>query len=102
LGQVSPGTETVSYDESSRTISWNIGTLASGSGFDAVAKEVSVQLALTPSIGQVGNSPILLGNITFNGTDAFTEVPVKTVTESITTKISTDPTYVQGDEMVTK
>lgn len=102
LGKVSPSTETVNYDEASRTISWNIGTLQSGSGFDAVAKEVSVQLALTPSVGQVGNSPVLLGNITFGGIDAFTQATVKSVVESITTKISTDPTYVQGDELVTK
>jgi hypothetical protein len=102
LGKVSPSTENVSYDELKKTLTWDIGTLASGSGFDAVAREVSMQLSLTPSVGQVGNSPILLTNILFSGKDGFTNVPVTTFANPITTKISTDPIYVQGDELVTK
>jgi hypothetical protein len=102
LGKVSPSTETVSYDELKKTIIWDIGTLPSGSGFDAVAREVNVQLSLTPSIGQVGNSPILLTNILFSGKDAFTQAEVTSSADPVTTKISTDPTYVQGDELVTK
>jgi hypothetical protein len=102
LNKISPESEKVTYDESRKTITWDLGTIVSGSGFDAISREVSVQLALTPSIGQVGSAPILLTNISFTGTDSFTNVPVSSNAQAITTRISTDPSYVQGDEDVTK
>ena len=102
LGKVSPTTEGVTYDDLKKTITWDLGTLTSGSGFDAISREVYVQISLTPSLGQVGSVPILLTNITFNGTDAFTAVNVSSNASPITTRISTDPSYVQGNDIVTR
>lgn len=102
LGKVSPTTEDVTYDDLKKTITWDLGTLTSGSGFDAISREVYVQISLTPSLGQVGSAPILLTNITFNGTDAFTAVNVSSNASPITTRISTDPSYVQGNDIVTR
>ncbi len=102
LGKTSPSSENITFDESRKIVTWNIGTLASGSGFDAVGREGVFQVALTPSIGQIGSAPLLASEIVFSGTDAFTGESVSTKAESITTRISSDPSYVQGNERVVK
>jgi hypothetical protein len=100
-GEVS-ASETVSYDEATRVVTWNVGTLPSGAGFSSQAREVFFKVALTPSLGQVGGVPVLLSNIAFTGTDAFTGTGVRVTNASVTTRISSDPGYVNGDETVVK
>jgi hypothetical protein len=102
VGVASAPSESVSYDDTSRTITWNLSTLASGTGFNSPARQVAVQVSITPSTGQVGSIPVLLNNIGLTGTDSFTSTPVSVSAPAVTTKISTDPQYVQGDETVVK
>ena len=101
---VSPASsgDTVSYDASSRTITWNLTKLTSGAGFSSVARQAAFQVSINPSIGQVGSVPILLNNISLTGQDSFTNSSVSASALPVTTKISTDPQYVQGDEEVVK
>jgi hypothetical protein len=101
VGEVS-ASEGVTYDEGTRIITWNVGTLPSGAGFSSQAREVFFKVALTPSLGQVGGVPVLLSNIAFTGTDAFTNTGVRVTNPSVTTRISSDPGYVNGDETVVK
>lgn len=101
--EVSPSEESgLSYNEGTRTVTWSLGTLSSGAGFSSEGKEVSFKLSLIPSLGQIGGAPLLLGNIALTGFDPFTNAPVRVTTQAITTKISSDPRYVQGDEIVVK
>ncbi|MBX4195730.1 hypothetical protein KW796_02110 [Candidatus Parcubacteria bacterium] len=101
-GQTSPSGAEVVYDDSTRTVTWNVGTLPSGAGFSTPGKEAFIKLSLTPSLGQVGAVPILLGSIVFTGTDTFTHNTVRLTNQAVTTRISSDPRYVQGDETVVK
>lgn len=98
---VSPSGE-ITYDAGTRSISWNVGTLVSGAGFSNPGREAFVRLSLTPSLGQVGGVPVLLTNIVFTGIDSFSGSAVRITNSSVTTRISSDPTYVQGDETVVK
>lgn len=100
-GDSSPGSEVV-YDDVSRTVTWNVGTLASGAGFSAPGREAFFRVTLTPSIGQVGGVPVLFGNIAFAGMDSFASSSVRITNSAVTTQISSDPMYVQGDEIVVK
>ena len=102
LGKTSPTSEKVSFDQGSNTFTWTPDSLPSGAGFSAPGKEVSIQVSLTPSIGQIGSAPILVSGIRFTGIDSFTHSNVSVTIPSINTKISTDPKYVQGDEQVVK
>jgi len=102
LSNTSPTTENIVFDEASRTFTWSPTSLPSGSGFSIPGKEVSIQVALTPSIGQVGSAPVLFSGIRFSGTDSFTNSSVSVTIPSVTTRILTDPKYVQGDESVVK
>lgn len=101
--EVAPANDSgLSYNATSRTVSWEIGKLLSGAGFSSSGKEVSLKVSLIPSIGQVGGAPVLMSNITLAGFDSFTASDVRISHPAVTTRISSDPTYVQGDEIVVK
>jgi len=101
--EVAPANDSgLSYNATTRTVSWEIGKLLSGSGFSSPGKEVSFKVSLMPSLGQVGGVPVLVSNITLTGFDSFTASDVRISHPSVTTRISSDPTYVQGDEIVVK
>jgi hypothetical protein len=95
-------TEDITYDQTANKVTWNVGTLSTGAGFSVPGREGTFQVSLSPSIGQVGTVPILVTGITFNGTDTFTKKTVSVVNSAVTTRVSTDPKYVQGDEQVVK
>ncbi len=96
------GADGVTYNESTNTITWNVGTLASGTGFTGAPRESVFQVSLKPSIGQIGTVPSLVTNINFEGKDVFTNLPVTATIPSITTRLSTDSKFVQGDDIVVK
>lgn len=102
LGQVYGEGVNITYDEVSRIMTWHLDTLESGAGFSSPAREAYVQLSLTPSLGQVGGTPVLLNNISFVGNDSFTNTEVKVTNQAVTTMTLQDPNYVQGDEIVVK
>lgn len=102
LGETSPADGSVSYDENTKIVTWQVGTLLSGAGFSSPGREMFFRVELIPSLGQVGGAPVLLSDIIFVGTDTFTKNTVKVVNPAVTTKIYTDPRYVQGDETVVK
>lgn len=102
LGKTSPNSENISYDEIHKTLTWDLGTLVSGSGFDAVGREAAVQISITPSLGQVNSAPILVTNIKFTGVDSFTSAAISTSAEAVTTRTVSDPSFIQGNEIVTR
>ncbi len=97
-----PSNPRVSYNESTRTMTWNLDKLPSGTGFTSSSREMSFRVSLIPSLGQVGGVPVLFGNIVLTGVDSFTNSPIRVSHPAVTTMISTDPQYVQGDEIVVK
>ncbi len=94
--------DVVSYDASSNTVMWNVDTLASGAGFSKPLREAVFQVALKPSIGQIGAVPTLVSGISFSGTDTFANLPVTATIPIITTRLSSDAAFVQGDDTVVK
>lgn len=101
-GGTSAGAETISYDDKTNTVTWNIGSLPSGTGFSTGAREASFQVTLTPSLSQVGTAPSLVTNIAFNGLDTETGKSLSVTAPTITTKLSSDPAFIQGDDIVVK
>lgn len=102
LGKTSPSGETISYNENTNTITWNVGELKSGTGFSTPSREAVVQVSFTPSISQVGTAPTLVGNISFTGTDTFVDRSVTINAPTVTTRITQDPRFIQGDEVVVR
>jgi len=102
VGASQSGSDTVSYNSTNRTVTWNMSTLTSGTGFSTPARQAAIQVSISPSVGQIGSVPILLTNISLTGQDSFTNSAISVTAPPVTTKISTDPQYVQGDEQVVK
>lgn len=99
LGSEDPS---ITYDDKTNTVSWEVGTLNSGVGFSSPVDQANFKVSLTPSLGQVGGVPALITNLAFEGLDSFTKSNIRLSNPDVTTRISSDPTYVQGDETVVK
>lgn len=99
-GVVSPASESVTFNPVGGEVTWEIGNLPIGIGISKPIKEVSFQIALLPSLSQVGNIPRLIEETTLIAFDNFTNSFVKDIKGSLTTRISTDPKFKSGDEFV--
>ncbi len=91
LNNISPSNASVTFDTNSNTITWTPGTLPAGGA--APVASVAFQVEVDPTVNQVGTAPDIVNDISFNGTDAFVNVPVSASAGSLTTDISSDPTY---------
>jgi len=83
LGNISGGD--ITYNSSNRTVTWDIGSLSSGSN-----KSVSAQLGFTPSTSQIGAIPTLVETQRLRGTDRFTGTTVRSDSPALTTAIGGD------------
>lgn len=95
-GATSPADGSISYNAATRTVSWRAGDVAPGAGHAGPARTGAFQVALLPSVSQRGTSPILMSSIRVTGFDRFTEKPVELTHPEVTTRIVTDPAFVQG------
>lgn len=103
LGAVSPSSErsNVSYNAATREIIWNISTLQKGVGVGTnPPKQVSVQVALLPSVSHIGTAPAMTTDIVLSGTDSFTEVDLSFTKRPITTRLVNDTSAVGEDGKV--
>lgn len=70
----------VAYDEASRTVTWTIGELA-----PAGERAAAFQVALLPSSGQQGTSPILVSSPVLSGFDRFVQQEIQVSAPAIDT-----------------
>jgi hypothetical protein len=97
-GAVSPQGANVSYDSTTRAITWRIGDVPAATS--GSAREVAFQVALTPSVSQAGTAPVILGEARISGADRFTGTTVSSVRPALTTRITTDPAFQLGQDLV--
>jgi len=102
VGASSFVSENIEYDEASNSVTWDLGTLVSGAGFSSPAREVSFQLSFKPTTIQIGTAPVLVSNINLSGIDSLSNQVVSVTNPSLTTKLSSDPAFIQGDDIVVK
>lgn len=96
---VSAGAVGVSYDGSSRTVTWNLGDLPAGVGYSAAAKVADFQVVLTPSTSQVGSIPQLTGPAVLKGQDRYAQVGVESDAPAVSTQL-TESGFASGMETV--
>ena len=102
LGASSFTSEDISYDSSANTITWNMGMLSSDTGFSSATREMAFQISLKPSLGQIGTAPSLVTSIVFSGRDTLTGNTVTVNSPPLTTRLTSDPAFIQGDDIVVK
>jgi hypothetical protein len=103
IGSVSPQSENVQYDAGSRTVTWNAGTLTAYLGQNGQQpRQISFQVGLYPNVTDAGNPLTLVNPATLSATDNFTGITVYSSWGALTTRLSTDPGFQDGDDLVTK
>ncbi|MBU1557481.1 hypothetical protein KKC45_00795 [Patescibacteria group bacterium] len=100
MGVVSPSSEIISYNPVGGEIIWEVGDIKPGTGIQTSAKEISFQVALMPSVSQVGLAPTLTGDVIITGTDRFTSTSLKSTKSGVSTRLGTDPGFINEDAVV--
>lgn len=101
LGTRSPSGENLTYNSSTKEIVWNADRIARGAGVTGAPKTVSFQVSLSPSLAQVGTSPIIINDALLTGHDDFANVDVKIKKTSLNTRLDGDPAFpTNGSDVV--
>lgn len=103
MGKTSPSTENISFNELDGTIVWNVGDIGTYTLNNSTNRhQVSFQVAVTPSVTQVGQFPVLVNQATLTGQDDFTNQSLSSNLNPLTTRFGSDPTFKDGDEKVVR
>lgn len=101
LEKISPDREKISYKADTGEIVWSVGNVLSGAGTISPAREVAFQVSFLPSVAQIGSVVDLIGEVTLQARDTFTQVLVSDIFPSLTTNLSSDPYFkVDSDTVV--
>ncbi|MFA6524220.1 MAG: hypothetical protein WC264_02510 [Candidatus Paceibacterota bacterium] len=101
MNAISPSTEDLTYNASTKEIVWNIGAIPKGVGITGGEREVSFQIALTPSLSQVGTAPVIINDAVLTGHDDFANVDVRVNKSSLNTRLSNDSLFsTTGDRVI--
>jgi hypothetical protein len=100
-GSVSPPSEDLAFNTSTKEITWNAGNVPKGTGITTPSREVAFNIILTPSLSQVGNTPTLVNDAVLTGHDDFANVNIRIVKVSLTTRLANDSAMPpNGDRVV--
>jgi hypothetical protein len=87
-GATSVADGSVTYNDTTRTVTWTAGDVTSGG-----SKTVAFQIGFTPSTEQRDTSPTLLFAQQVTGVDRFTQRQISGSTPALTTQLRGDPGY---------
>ncbi len=92
VGLTTGENEKVSYNDVTREITWDIGSVLPNTGIDK-ERDASFVISLSPSLSQVGSIPQLMKETYLVGTDVFSESLIKSTRGAITTSLTNDPNF---------
>lgn len=101
-GTISPDNEQVTFNDKTGEVIWNIGAVEPGVGFTKPIREVSFKVGFTPSLGQVGRTASLTGDISYEGSDEFTESVISGIFSPLTTTLNNDQSFKSGNDIIVK
>lgn len=102
LNNVSPNSESVSYDEITGTVSWELGNVSANTAGSSRKKEVYFQVSFEPGVDLVGQAPLITSRSVLNATDNYTGVPITATVQDLSTTLFDDPIYKANDAIVTR
>lgn len=92
-GFISPTTEDLIYDSLAREVKWNIGNIKKGTGISEASREVSFQVELTPSLSQIGTTPVLINDAVLTGHDDFANLDIVVNKAALNTRLLKDTAF---------
>ncbi|HET8575291.1 MAG TPA: hypothetical protein VFM02_03935 [Candidatus Paceibacterota bacterium] len=93
IGSFTPQKENIEYNSHTGTVTWHVGKLDAGTGIQTPDREVAFQVAFQPSLSQLGETPNILLDSNFQGTDAFTGAALDQTVLPVTTRLTEDPNF---------
>ena len=96
----SPEDSDLQFDGKNATLTWNVGDVPAGTGIIMPAKEIAFQISFTPSLSQVGETPVLVNKAVVEARDAFTDENISAEIPALTVNLSGDPQSKGGDDKV--
>lgn len=85
---VTAGTGSVTFNETSRILTWDIGSIDANQ-----SKLASFQIGFLPSVSLIGTTPTLMGEQQFRASDSFTGAVVRNRSGAVTTRLSEEAGY---------
>jgi hypothetical protein len=96
LDTVDPLSEDVQYNPVTREVRWAVGDMAAGVGTRSVKRSMAFQVAMTPSISQLGKRVFLTKDEVARGVDTFTgDVVEQRAVIPQSTRLINDPYFPQ-------
>ena len=93
-GKNSPSSEKLVFNQINSTVTWNVGTINPGVGLNGNApRQVGFEIGFTPSTSQIGQQPVLLGDIQLTGTDDSTGAMATSSAANVTTNVIGDTNF---------
>lgn len=102
IGNVSPQGTDIHFNQSTRQITWNIGEVPEKTGTEVSPKEVAFQIGFTPSLSQVGETPVLITSQAISGFDQFTEKQIEESVSPLEARVSSEAGLPSGHDRVVK
>jgi len=100
VGTLTPADADLVYNPSTREIVWNAGNVPKGAGISTADKNVSFQVMFTPSLSQVGTTPVIINDAVLTGHDDFANVDVRVSKSSLRTALDKDPLFTPNGSTV--
>lgn len=83
----------IAFDSATRTVTWTINKVPAGTGTRLPRLDAEFEVSITPTADQAGSVVVLTETTTASGTDAFTTKSREVKQSSLTSDLTTDPTY---------
>ncbi len=93
VGPISPASENLTYNSSTKEIVWNIDKIPKGTGISGTPRTVAFQVSFSPSVSQVGATPFIINGAVLTGHDDFANVDVKVNKAGLTTNLDSDTAF---------
>ncbi|MBP9749855.1 MAG: hypothetical protein KBD21_03940 [Candidatus Pacebacteria bacterium] len=93
MDQTYPGEEDVSYNPTTRVVTWSLGDVAAATGSVTPPREASFRVLVVPSVTDIGETPVIVRAVTMRGVDVFTRDMVERTVRDHTTSLTDDPAY---------
>lgn len=99
-GKISPDSETVTFNDRTNELVWEIGNFSAGG--EEAKREVTVQVAIIPGPSDIDEDVRLMGRAVFTARDSFTGEEIKREQGEKTTALSEDTKMTSGGYQVKK
>jgi hypothetical protein len=99
---ISPASEDLTYNASTKQVTWNVDRIPKGAGITGPARTVTFKVSLTPSLSQAGTAPNIINEAVLTGHDDFAKVDIKVNKVGLNTYLGSDGAFPPNGGSVVK